>query len=66
VSKLELLQLFRESLGGEAATVVEGFGPTQTDRTLSTTNLFESEKYWHLAGYREAPTISALVSEMLD
>jgi dTDP-4-dehydrorhamnose reductase len=66
VSKLELLTAFKDSLGRNAANVIPGEGPAPVDRTLSTVDPVMSQKYWSLAGYGKAPSISTLIGDLVE
>jgi dTDP-4-dehydrorhamnose reductase len=66
VSKLELLSDFRNLLDGNAATVLSGEGESAVNRTLSTINPLKSDRYWSLAGYEKAPSVSELLQDLVD
>jgi dTDP-4-dehydrorhamnose reductase len=66
VSKLELLSEFRNLLDGNAATVLSGEGESAVNRTLSTINPIKSDRYWCLAGYEKAPSVSELLQDLVD
>ena len=53
-------------LGGSAAKVLKGEGAIAVNRTLATVDPSLNEAYWTLAGYREAPSVSSLVGELVD
>lgn len=66
VSKAELLALFAEKLGfsGDAVKFTENL--IEVDRSLITNNQDQNHQLWRLAGYDGVPTISELVSEMVE
>lgn len=65
VTKFELLRLFAACLGYAPDSVVEGVGPRDVDRTLSTLEPSKNLELWRIAGYEEIPTIQELVAEFV-
>ncbi len=66
VSKAELLSLFAENLGFPHDAVKATENSLEVNRSLITNNQEQNRQLWNLAGYDGVPTISELVSEMVE
>jgi hypothetical protein len=66
LSKAQLLSLFAENLGLPDDAVKATENPLEVNRSLITNNQEQNRQLWRLAGYDGVPTISELVSEMVE
>lgn len=66
VSKLQLLELFRKSLGWGSVEITPGNALLTVDRRLVSVLPARSEDLWKTAGYSDIPRIDFLVQEMVE
>jgi dTDP-4-dehydrorhamnose reductase len=66
LSKFQLLRLFEEGLDVPTYAVEPFAAPTPINRTLSTLNRDQNQKFWKLAGYDVIPDIDLYVREMIQ
>jgi dTDP-4-dehydrorhamnose reductase len=64
VTKLELLELFREHFGRADITIEATEAATVVDRRLQTVRPDDNTRLWQAAGYDEPPAIAEMVAEL--